>query len=199
MGGFAAATKAAAAGGITTLIDMPIHSKPPITSTDSLFKKVSAANGKCYVDVGFWGGICGTTTTNVKNIRSLLKAGVAGFQCYLSEPDGVSGSDKPPEPEKRKAPWLARSMTICSGVVPQTEHAEETGTTASFSAREFPRVNIQTIEDALSEMRNSDSVLLIDCQMPNDKIRNENISGNPRQYIAFAENHPESLEVEGVL
>ena len=46
-------------------------------------------------------------------------------------------------------------------------------------------------------MRNSDSVLLIDCRMPNDKIRNENISGNPRQYIAFAENHPESLEVEG--
>ena len=35
-----------ATGGITTLIDMPIHSKPPITSTDSLFKKVSAANGK---------------------------------------------------------------------------------------------------------------------------------------------------------
>ena len=80
---------------------------------------------QCYVDVGFWGGICGTTTTNVKNIRSLLKSGVAGFQCYLSEPDGVSGSDKPPEPEKRKAPWLQRSMTISSGEVPQTEHVGE--------------------------------------------------------------------------
>ena len=71
--------------------------------------------------MGFFGGICGTTTTNVKNIRSLLKSGVAGFQCYLSEPDGVSGDDKPPAPEKRKAPWLARSNTIASGAIPQKD------------------------------------------------------------------------------
>ena len=46
-------------------------------------------------------------------------------------------------------------------------------------------------------MRNSDSVLLIDCQMPNDEIKNKDNSGNHRQYNAFSENHPESLEVDG--
>ena len=87
---------------------------------------------QCYVDVGFWGGICGTSTTNVKNIRSLLKSGVAGFQCYLSEPDGVSEDDKPPVPEKRKAPWLARSNTISSGVPPKSDDGGKNISLVSF-------------------------------------------------------------------
>ena len=73
----------------------------------------------------------------------------------------------------------------------------DTGPISSFNSREFPRVNLQTIEDALSEMRNSDSVLLIDCRMPNDKMKSGQISGNQRQYKVFLERHPESLEVEG--
>ena len=68
------------------------------------------------MDVGFWGGVCGTTTTNVKNIRPLLKSGVAGFKCYLGDPDGTCGELEQKESEKRKAPWLKRSMTINSGV-----------------------------------------------------------------------------------
>ena len=55
----------------------------------------------------------------MKNIRALLKSGVAGFQCYLSDPDGTCGGDKPREPEKRKAPWLKRSMTVNSNIIPQ--------------------------------------------------------------------------------
>ena len=73
----------------------------------------------------------------------------------------------------------------------------DTGQISSFTSREFPRVNLQTIEDALSEMRNSDSVLLIDCRMPNDRMKNEQFLGNQRQYKVFLESHPESLEVEG--
>ena len=73
----------------------------------------------------------------------------------------------------------------------------DTGPISSFNSREFPRVNLQTIEDALSEMRNSDSVLLIDCRMPNDRTKNEQLLGNQRQYKVFLESHPESLEVEG--
>ena len=78
---------------------------------------------QCYVDVGFWGAICGTTTTNVRNVRALLKSGVAGFQCYLSDPDGECGDDKPQEPEKRKAPWLKRSLTVHSNIIPQPSTA----------------------------------------------------------------------------
>src|SRR5437867_8045850 len=54
--GFASATRAAAAGGITTLIDMPLNSVPPTTDLESLEIKRKTADGQCFVDVGFWGG-----------------------------------------------------------------------------------------------------------------------------------------------
>ena len=73
----------------------------------------------------------------------------------------------------------------------------DVGATSSFNSREFPRVNIQTIEDALSEMRNSDSVFLIDCRLPNDESKNKNLTENHRKYKTFSDNYPESLEVEG--
>ena len=58
----------------------------------------------------------------MKNIRSLLKAGVAGFKCYLNEPDGMCGGKKINEPEKRKAPWLNRSMTVNTALLPPSSN-----------------------------------------------------------------------------
>src|SRR5687767_8445880 len=55
--GFETATRAAAAGGITTLVDMPLNSIPPTTTVDGLDAKRRAAGGRCHVDVGFWGGV----------------------------------------------------------------------------------------------------------------------------------------------
>ena len=69
------------------------------------------------------------------------------------------------------------------------------GPVSSFNTREFPRVDMETIECAIGEMRNSDSVLLIDCQMTNSK--NTATDGDSRKYKTFADNYPESLEVEG--
>src|SRR6478735_1376058 len=54
--GFATATRAAAAGGVTTLVDMPLNSIPPTTTVAGLKEKLTAARGRCHVDVGFWGG-----------------------------------------------------------------------------------------------------------------------------------------------
>src|ERR1700675_5033679 len=53
--GFTTATRAAAAGGVTTLVDMPLNSIPPTTTVDAFHAKREAADGKCWVDVGFWG------------------------------------------------------------------------------------------------------------------------------------------------
>ena len=78
--GFESATKAAAAGGITTVIDMPLNSIPPTVNVDSLAIKKAAATGKCSVDVGFWGG---SIPGNVKDLEPLLKEGVFGFKCFL--------------------------------------------------------------------------------------------------------------------
>lgn len=78
--GFAAATRAAAAGGITTLIDMPLNSLPPTVTVQALQAKRAAAAGQCYVDVGFWGG---AVPGNAADLRPLAEAGVFGFKCFL--------------------------------------------------------------------------------------------------------------------
>ncbi|GII76110.1 allantoinase [Sphaerisporangium rufum] len=83
--GFATATRAAAAGGVTTIVDMPLNSLPPTVDVESLAVKRAAATGKCAVDVGFWGG---AVPGNAGGLRALREAGVFGFKCFLS-PSGV--------------------------------------------------------------------------------------------------------------
>src|SRR6266508_774606 len=78
--GFATATRAAAAGGITTLLDMPLNSIPPTTTVDALEVKRRAAVGQCFVDVGFWGG---AVPGNLDELPDLLGAGVFGFKSFL--------------------------------------------------------------------------------------------------------------------
>jgi len=84
--GFASATRAAAAGGVTTLLDMPLNSIPPTTSPEALAVKRAAARGKCMVDVGFWGG---AVPENLGQLRTLHEAGVFGFKGFLLD-SGVS-------------------------------------------------------------------------------------------------------------
>ncbi|MGW5863115.1 allantoinase AllB [Streptomyces sp. NPDC055239] len=83
--GFWTATRAAAAGGITTLVDMPLNSLPPTTTVDNLRTKQEVARTKAHIDVGFWGG---ALPDNVGDLKPLHDAGVYGFKCFLS-PSGV--------------------------------------------------------------------------------------------------------------
>src|ERR1700727_3637478 len=78
--GFASATRAALAGGITTICDMPLNSLPVTTTVNALRAKVAAAAGQCAVDVAFWGG---AVPGNVPELAALLDAGVLGFKCFL--------------------------------------------------------------------------------------------------------------------
>jgi allantoinase len=78
--GFASATRAAAAGGITTIVDMPLNSLPPTVDVAALEVKRKAADGQCAVDVAFWGG---AVPGNLGELRALHEAGVAGFKCFL--------------------------------------------------------------------------------------------------------------------
>lgn len=78
--GFETATRAAAAGGVTTLLEMPLNSIPSTTHADAYRVKLAAAEGKCHVDVGFWGGV---VTGNTSQLRALWDAGVFGFKCFL--------------------------------------------------------------------------------------------------------------------
>ncbi|WP_031464907.1 allantoinase AllB [Sciscionella sediminilitoris] len=78
--GFETATRAAAAGGVTTIVDMPLNSLPPTVDVAALETKRAAAQGRVHVDVGFWGG---AVPDNLGELRGLHEAGVFGFKCFL--------------------------------------------------------------------------------------------------------------------
>jgi len=83
--GFATATAAAAAGGVTTIVDMPLNSIPPTVTVPALRAKQAAAAAQLATDVAFWGG---AVPGNLASLRPLHEAGVVGFKCFLL-PSGV--------------------------------------------------------------------------------------------------------------
>jgi len=116
--GFRTATRAAAAGGYTTLIDMPLNCLPPTTTVAALEAKRKAAAGQCHVDWMAWGGVVGD---NQQHLADLAAAGVPGFKCFLIHP-GIDGFTMVTGPELRAAlPHLARNR------LPLLVHAELPG------------------------------------------------------------------------
>ncbi|MFD9634175.1 allantoinase AllB [Streptomyces violascens] len=103
--GFWTATRAAAAGGITTLVDMPLNSLPPTTTVENLRVKQEVAASKAHIDTGFWGG---ALPDNVKDLKPLHEAGVFGFKAFLSP----SGVEEFPELDQKQ---LERSLAEIAG------------------------------------------------------------------------------------
>ncbi|OLC06836.1 MAG: allantoinase [Gemmatimonadetes bacterium 13_1_40CM_70_11] len=83
--GFETATRAAAAGGVTTIVDMPLNSVPVTTTPKALAEKARAAAGRAMVDYAFWGGVI---PGNADDLALLARAGVRGFKCFLV-PSGI--------------------------------------------------------------------------------------------------------------
>jgi allantoinase len=124
--GFATATRAAAIGGVTTLVDMPLNSIPPTTTRAGLAAKRDAARGRCAVDVGFWGGV---VPGNAGELDALVDDGVRGFKCFLVD-SGVAEFGWVGERELASAmPILARRG------VPLLVHAELAGPIDDATAR----------------------------------------------------------------
>lgn len=80
--GFVTGTQAAASGGVTTVIDMPLNAIPPTTTVENFLIKIDAAKNKCWVNVGFWGGII---PNNLQDLKPLISMGVRGFKSFLCE------------------------------------------------------------------------------------------------------------------
>ncbi|MGQ0814836.1 MAG: allantoinase AllB [Gemmatimonadota bacterium] len=104
--GFVSATRAAAAGGVTTLIDKPLKSIPATINVDALKQKVDAARGRCHVDVGFWGGL---VPDNLSELGSLLEHGVFGFKCFMVN-SGVPEFDWMQPADLRRAAPILREL-----------------------------------------------------------------------------------------
>jgi allantoinase len=115
--GFATATRAAVAGGVTTIVDMPLNCIPATTSLDGLQAKLAATEGKLHADVAFWGGV---VPGNTDELAKLWDAGVVGFKCFLVH-SGVDEFPNVTESDLRAAmPELARlgAMLIVHAEVP---------------------------------------------------------------------------------
>ncbi|QSQ23653.1 allantoinase AllB [Pyxidicoccus parkwayensis] len=128
--GFETATRAAAAGGITTVVDMPLNSLPPTTTLDALKLKASTAEGRCMVDHAFWGGVI---PGNADQLEALIDAGISGFKCFLCP----SGVDEFPHSDRAvldvAMPVLARRG------VPLIVHAELESPVRRGAAQADPR------------------------------------------------------------
>ena len=88
--GFWTGTRAAASGGVTTVVDMPLNAIPPTTTIRGFEEKLQASRGQCWVDVGFYGGVI---PGNADELLPLVEAGVRGFKGFLIE-SGVSSYEK---------------------------------------------------------------------------------------------------------
>lgn len=150
--GFASATRAAAAGGVTTLVEMPLNSIPATTTADALRTKVAAAEGQLHVDVGFWGGV---VPGNAGELRPLWDAGAWGFKCFMvpsgvDEFEGVAESDlrvAMPVLAELGAPLLVhaelpgpieRAMPECAGLDPRRY--------ATYLRSRPPAAEVQAVE-----------------------------------------------------
>ncbi len=116
--GFATATRAALAGGITTICDMPLNSVPATTSAAALRAKAAAAAGQCAVDVAFWGG---AVPGNLGELTPLLDAGVLGFKCFLID------SGLPEFAPLDRGELRAAMKAVAGDGAPLIVHAEDPG------------------------------------------------------------------------
>jgi len=156
--GFETATRAALAGGVTTIVDMPLNCIPATTTLDGLQAKLAATGGKLHADVAFWGGV---VPGNTSELSKLWDAGVVGFKCFLVH----SGVDEFPNVTERDLcaamPELARlgAMLIVHAEVPgpiekaccQTANGSDSGE-ANRSYEAFLRSRPRAAENEAVEL-----------------------------------------------
>src|ERR1051326_2844581 len=114
--GFGTATRAARAGGTTTIVDMPLNSLPPVTTVDALETKQSVARGE--VDIALWGGVI---PGNTRELKPMMERGARGFKCFLVH----SGVDE--FPNVNEAELSDAAKTLASRNAPLLVHAELPG------------------------------------------------------------------------
>jgi allantoinase len=180
--GFASATRAAAAGGVTTLVDMPLNSIPPTTTVTGFQRKLAAARGQCYVDVGFWGGV---VPGNTRELASLFEAGVVGFKCFLIH-SGVDEFPNVTEDDLREAlPELSRLGALL------IVHAEVPGPISRTGIPACPS-GTPTVREGLDEPKNQSPSLTVGVLPgPDRKVC-------PTKYATFLASRPRAAEDEAV-
>lgn len=153
--GFASATAAAAAGGITTVVDMPLDCDPVTTSAAALQIKRAAAEGFCRVDVGFWGG---AVPGNLDALAELAAAGCLGFKCFLADSGNAAFPPLSPADFGRAMEGVAALGTVMlvhaesAGVLAETAAAQG-GSYSSFLASRPDSAEVQAVALVVDAVR----------------------------------------------
>ena len=129
---FNSGTRAAAAGGITTLVDMPLDSLPVTVDTHALATKIAAATGRIHVDVGFWAGL---TPDNLDQLTELHAAGVLGFKCFLAN---TGLPEFPPISPDTLRSALTRLKTLNVPLLVHAEDADAMDAEPAVSGSSYP-------------------------------------------------------------
>jgi allantoinase len=174
--GFETATRAAAAGGITTIVDMPLNSIPPTTTRVGFEEKLAAAKSKCSVDVGFWGGV---VPGNTSELAPLLAAGVVGFKCFLIH----SGVDEFPNVTEEDLRTALPELTRLGAIL--IVHAELPGPISRTGIPACPNVD----EKEIGKDRNV---------YPTEKEIGTDRNVCPTRYETFLASRPRAAENEAV-
>jgi allantoinase len=151
--GFGHATRAAAAGGVTTIVDMPLNSVPPTVDVAALAAKRAAAEGRCLVDVGFWGG---AVPHNTHDLGALWEAGVLGFKCFLVD-SGVEEFPALDEPGLLRAAEAVASfggLLLVHAEDPDALHEDDAGASyAAFAASRPESAEVSAVRAVVEAAR----------------------------------------------
>lgn len=149
--GFETATKAAAAGGVTTIVDMPLNSIPPTTTLAGLNAKAEAASGTCMVDYAFWGGV---VPDNLRELLPMWEAGVAGFKCFLvpsGVPEFAHVTEEDLAPAMRTLAHVGATLLVHAEMPGPIDHAPRSGDGSRYSTFLWSRPRASE-NDAISMM-----------------------------------------------
>jgi allantoinase len=150
--GFETATRAAAAGGVTLLVDMPLNSDPVTTNVRALLAKQAAMQGKLHVDVGLWGGV---VPGNAGELRAMVEAGALGFKCFTC----FSGIDE--FPASTEADLRIAMPILRDAGVPLLVHAELEGPLLNPFAEADPRSYLRYLHSRPPEWEDAAVAMII--------------------------------------
>ncbi|MBS1638694.1 MAG: allantoinase AllB [Bacteroidetes bacterium] len=187
--GFETATQAAAAGGSTTIIDMPLNSSPVTTTAEALTEKINASKNKLNVNVGFYGGLI---PGNTQYLEPLIKAGVVGIKCFLTH----SGIDEFPNVTEKD---LDEAMSILSKYnIPLLAHCELSDTQKHSLLNEHPTSYQEYLKSRPKQWENDAVDLMINkCRQYNCPVHIVHVSSSEcinKIYNAKAEGLPITAE-----
>jgi len=166
--GFDTATQAAAAGGITTVVDMPLNASPVTTTVAAFNEKLEASKNKLYVNVGFYGGLI---PGNQNELEGLMKAGVLGIKCFLTH----SGIDEFPNVSEKE---IDEAMPIIAKYgLPLLAHCEIFDNEVDSKLPDFPNSYQHYLESRPKQWENDAVDLMIKlCRKHNCKTHIVHVS-----------------------